>query len=306
MQARAAQLSHGQAIALMVLVTLMWSIAGVVTRQLEHAASFEVTFWRSATNALALGFALLLWRRASLAAFWQAQGRLRAALWISSVCWAAMFTCFMLAITLTTVANVLITMSIAPFMTALLAWGWLKQRVPLRTWVAIVVAALGIGWMYGAELSAANGASLLGIAVALGVPVAAAVNWNMLQRTGSEVDLMPAIAMGAVISAVVTLPLAWPFQASGADIAWLTLLGVVQLAIPCALVMVVMRTLGSAEASLLALLEVIFGIAWAWLGAGERPSATVLTGGALVLVALAANEALGLLQDRKTARLEAA
>jgi hypothetical protein len=32
---------------LMVAVTLLWSIAGVVTRHLEHARSFEVTFWRS-------------------------------------------------------------------------------------------------------------------------------------------------------------------------------------------------------------------------------------------------------------------
>ena len=31
------QLRHGQAVALMVLVTAMWSIAGVVTRQLEAA-----------------------------------------------------------------------------------------------------------------------------------------------------------------------------------------------------------------------------------------------------------------------------
>lgn len=298
------RLSHAQAIGLMVLVTLMWSIAGVVTRQLEHAASFEVTFWRSAANALALGAVLLVWRRPALAAFWWAQGRLRGALWISSVCWAAMFTCFMVAITLTTVANVLITMSIAPFMTALLAWVWLRQRVPLRTWLAIVVAAAGIGWMYGAELSAADAASLLGVAVALGVPVAAAVNWNMLQRAGGVVDLMPAICMGAVISAFVTFPLAWPFQASLHDVAWLSLLGVVQLAIPCALVMVVMRTLNSAEASLLALLEVIFGIAWAWLGAGEKPSATVLAGGALVLAALASNEVLGLIQDRKASRTE--
>ena len=35
------------AVVLMVAVTLMWSIAGVVTRHLEQARSFEVTFWRS-------------------------------------------------------------------------------------------------------------------------------------------------------------------------------------------------------------------------------------------------------------------
>ena len=46
-------LSHRQAVLTMVGVTLLWSIAGVVTRHLESAASFEVTFWRSAANALA-------------------------------------------------------------------------------------------------------------------------------------------------------------------------------------------------------------------------------------------------------------
>jgi len=42
------------------------------------------------------------------------------------------------------------------------------------------------------------------------------------------------------------------------------------------------------------LLEVLFGVAWAWLGAGERISASAVLGGALVLAALAFNEAWGL------------
>ncbi len=55
-------MTHGRAVSLMLLVTLMWSTAGVVTRHLEAARSFEVTFWRSAFNALAL-VAALLWMR---------------------------------------------------------------------------------------------------------------------------------------------------------------------------------------------------------------------------------------------------
>jgi hypothetical protein len=55
-----------------------------------------------------------------------------------------------------------------------------------------------------------------------------------------------------------------------------------------------------AEASLLSLLEVVFGVAWAWLGAGEAPSVHVLGGGALVLMALVANEALALRAPRAT------
>ena len=57
----------------MVVVTLMWSIAGVVTRHLEAARSFEVTFWRSVFNALALARAADCAARA--AALWRDAAR---------------------------------------------------------------------------------------------------------------------------------------------------------------------------------------------------------------------------------------
>src|SRR5690606_17894052 len=80
------------------------------------------------------------------------------------------------------------------------------------------------------------------------------------------------------------------FSATGTDIAWLALLGLAQLAIPCALAVVCARSLKAPEVSLLALLEVIFGILLAWWGAGETPGPEVLLGGALVIGALFLNE----------------
>jgi drug/metabolite transporter (DMT)-like permease len=68
----------------------------------------------------------------------------------------------------------------------------------------------------------------------------------------------------------------------------------VQLAIPCLMSVAAARHLSAPEASLLALLEVVFGVAWAWWGAGEAPAAHVLAGGALVLIALAGNEVVAL------------
>jgi drug/metabolite transporter (DMT)-like permease len=47
------------------------------------------------------------------------------------------------------------------------------------------------------------------------------------------------------------------------------------------------------EISLLALLEVIFGILLAWLGANEVPTQAVLIGGTLVIGALVVNEIIG-------------
>jgi drug/metabolite transporter (DMT)-like permease len=56
------------------------------------------------------------------------------------------------------------------------------------------------------------------------------------------------------------------------------------------------RVLPGPEIALLALLEVVFGVAWAWLWAGEVPAGSVLVGGVLVLGALVVNEGLALRQ----------
>jgi len=287
-------MTHRKAVVTMIVVTLMWSIAGVVTRHLEAARSFEVTFWRSAFTVLALAI-LLPWLRGpqTLVRSLREGGR---TLWLSGVCWCVMFTAFMVAIMLTTVANVLVTMSIAPLLTALIARVALGHRLAARTWAAIVVAGIGIAWMYAREVSAADPRHLIGTLVAIGVPVAAAVNWALIQHTRqrANVDLLPAVLIGAAMSAAITLPLSTPFAASAHDLALLALLGVVQLAVPCLMSVAAARYLSAPEASLLALLEVVFGVAWAWWGAGEAPAMHVLGGGALVLLALAGNEALAM------------
>jgi drug/metabolite transporter (DMT)-like permease len=284
------KLTHPQAVAGMVAVTLMWSIAGVVTRHLEAARSFEVTFWRSFFTVLSLLVILPFFQ--GRAVF----GKIRhagAALWLSGVCWSVMFTAFMVALTLTSVANVLVTMAIGPFLTALIARVFIGHRIPARTWLAILVAGAGIAYMYGTQIEAGRFA---GTAVALCVPLAGGINWTVTQRAhaqGQDVDLVPAVLVGAAISCLVTLPLAMPFHASAHDIGLLALLGLVQLAIPCALAVVCARVLQAPEVALLALLEVIFGILLAWLGADEAPRPAVLTGGALVIGALVTNELVG-------------
>jgi len=289
-------MSHRQAVLVMVAVTLMWSIAGVVSRYLESARGFEVTFWRSAFNALALVVLLSLLR--TPAGLWRTLRSGGRALWLSGACWCVMFTAFMLALSLTTVANVLVTMAVAPLFTALASRFVLGHRLPGRTWAAIVVAGIGIGWMYGEQAALGDPRQLLGTLVALAVPVAAATNWTLLQhlkgRQGEGGDMLPAVLLGAVMSAALTLPWSLPWAASPHDLGLLAMLGTVQLAVPCLLAVAVARVLPAPEISLLGLLEVVFGVAWVWLAVGERPTAAVLIGGALVLLALAANEAVAL------------
>jgi len=282
--------SHRRALILMVIAPLLWSIAGVVTRNLSPElltyGRFEITFWRSAFAAIFVGGYLLIVRRDFVGAL----VRSGAAGLLSGFMWATMFVCFMLALTLTSTANTLIVLAVAPLITAILARAVLSTPIALRTWLAIAIAMAGIVWMFAGGLRVESPMSLFGMLIAFGAPLASAINVVLLKKRGHAVDLIPAVFLGGVISALLMLPFAMPFVATPRDLLLLTVLGFFQLGLPCMLLVIAARHLSATELALLALLEVLLGPLWAWIGAGEIPAATTVFGGALVLGALALNE----------------
>lgn len=284
---------HRRALALMIIAPVMWSIAGVVTRnlspELQATGRFEITFWRSLFAALTVGVFLVFVRRD----FTGALRRAGSAGLLSGAMWAVMFVAFMVALTLTTTANTLIVLAISPLLTALLARVVLNTPIAARTWTAIVAAMLGICWMFAGSYRMESATSAVGMLIALCVPLASAINVVVLKKRGASVDLIPAVFLGGAISAAAVLRFALPFQAELRDVALLALLGIFQLGIPCMLLVVATRYLSATEVALLALLEVVLGPIWAWLGAGEQPSVATLTGGAIVLAALVLNELHG-------------
>lgn len=280
--------AHRRAILLMIIAPTLWSMAGVLTRHLDSARGFEVTFWRSLFSGIFVAVALTahLGTRNAVAAI-RAGGGSGV---LSGMMWCVMFVCFMIALTKTTVANTLIMMSVSPLLTAFLAWMLLKQHIPLRTWIAIAAAFVGISWMFVSGMSEVGGQHLVGMLIASAVPVAAAINLIAIKRAGHGVDLIPAVLLGSVFSAVLMLPLAWPMQTSWHDIGILATLGFFQLGLPCMLMVRAAKHLTAPEVSLLALLEVLLGPLWTWLGAGEVPANETLAGGAVVIGALLFNE----------------
>jgi drug/metabolite transporter (DMT)-like permease len=159
--------------------------------------------------------------------------------------------------------------------------------------------------------SVVEGRHVLGIAIAFAVPLASAINLvtlqktraqvdltiNLvtLQKTRAQVDLIPAVFIGGSMSALLMLIAmgaagSVTLRAAAGDVLLLALLGFFQLGLPCMLMIRAARHLSAPEIALLALLEVILGPLWAWLGAGETPTSQTLVGGAIVLAALVANE----------------
>lgn len=285
----------------MVGATLLWSVAGVVTRHLHHQNGLDLVFWRSGFAALGV-LAWLLWRQGprGLARDVRYASPL---LWLSAVFWAVMFTAFMVALTLTTVAQTLIADSLSPLIAALLGWLILRHALPARTWLAIALAIAGMGWIGWQNLHHAHGSTqLLGMLVALAVPFSAASNWVSLRRAGAAVPMQAAVMFGALFSVLAVVFPAWPVAVDLHDVLWLAFLGVFQLAIPGLLAVWAAQRLAPAEVGLLGLLEVVFGILWAWIGAGEQPAVGTLIGGGLILFALVGNEWWGWRRFRWEAR----
>ena len=278
---------HRRAVWTMLLCTVLWSLAGVGTRLVEQAEGFELAFWRALSCSVFVIAALLLRHRAG---WWRSVASGGLPMLASGVLWAVMFTFFMLALARTTVANTLVVMAAAPLLAALLGLAVLREPVLPRTWAAIAIAGAGIVWMVREGLSADG---IDGMMIAVAVPVASALNIVLLKRIGARVDLVPAVLVGSLIACVGTLPFAWPLSVSLHDLVILSTLGVVQLAVPCMLMVRAAHHLAPHEIALLGLLEVVLGPLWAWVGAGEAPGAATLQGGALVIAALVLNELVG-------------
>lgn len=269
----------------------------MVLRAASVKNGWEATFWRSLFLCAAIG--LLVAFRHRGAAF----ARIRAMGWhgaVSGLCWATMFTAFMLALSLTTVANTLVMMALLPFFAALAGRIVLGERIAARTWIAMTAAAAGVAVMFRDGFASGT---VLGSVVALAIPAAAAVNTVVVKLGRGRVDLVPALFVGGAISLALAAPFAAPFTAGARDLALFGALALFQLALPCVLlVSVVMPRLSAAEIGLLSLLEVVLGPLWVWLAWGEHPGPAALAGGTVVLAALAANEGIALALERRAAR----
>lgn len=268
---------------IMVLLCVLWSMSGVVARQMEGAQSYEMAFWRSGFCCLTL----VVWTR-----LYTGQNPLtlvKAMGWrgvVSGLLWSVMFTAFMFAVMRTTVANTLLMISLSPLVAAVLARFVLGIRIPQVTIVCMVVAAAGIVWMFKDGLSDEGWA---GILIALGIPLASASNLILLRMSKERISLAPAVMLGGFFSAIVMLPFTFGGSATWSDVAWLAFLGTFQLALPCTILVWLTRFLPPQEIALLALSEVILGSIWAWVWGNEPIPVATLQGGVLIIGALVFN-----------------
>jgi len=266
---------------LVFLSALMWSFGGAIARFIENGDNWTVIFWRSVWAALFLvGF--MIWRdgrRGTLKLFAN-MGLPGVAV---GVCFATASISFIVALTYTTVANILLMQAGVPLLAALIAWALFGEKVSLATWVAIAAVIAGIAVMVSDSFSAS--VSMVGNGLALLIAFSLAVA-TVLTRRYANVRMTPATCLGTVIAAVAAAFLASDFTVTARDMGFLFAFGVINLGLGLALFATGARLVPAAIAALLGTFEPLLGPIWVWLIHDEVPSARTIVGGTIVFVAL--------------------
>lgn len=281
---------YGTGVVLVIIAATLWSLMGLMIRQIEVAGTWAVLFWRSA-GVIPVLLAMIWWRSGG-----QVLARLHGvglAGVIGGLGLVFAFAGAIFAIQATTVANAVFLFSASPFLAAVLGWLILKEPVRKATWIAILLAGVGMFIMVREGLAAgALAGNLAALLSALGFAV-----FTLALRWGKLSDMMPAVVLGAAFSMIVA-GVAAPVMGTGLaapprDMAISVAMGAIILATGMALYTTGSRVIPAAELTLLSMVEVMLAPVWVWLVLGETASAGTFLGGAVLLAAVAFNALSG-------------
>ena len=192
------------------------------------------------------------------------------------------FVAFVVAMSNTTVANVVFIISTQTMFLAIFGYFYLKEKVSLIGLTSILLAMSGIIIMVGDSIS---GGSLFGNIVALAIPINFAI-LVMIIRKNTKVDMVPAIFYSGIFSLIYGFFLAESFEFTKHDLWMGFLLGVPQLAVSFICITIGSRTVESATVGLLMLMETLCAPLWVWLFLNEIPPISVFIGGAVIISAI--------------------
>lgn len=266
---------------LVFLAALCWSLGGVIARFVEAGDSWTVIFWRSVWAAsFLLGY--MLWRDGLRGTVQLFRGMGLPGLAVAC-CFTIATSSFVVALSYTTVANILLMQAGAPLFAALLAFLLFGERVSLPTWIAIAVVIVGVGVMVSDSLT--GNVSAVGDGLALVIVMVFSVA-TVLTRRFAHVRMTPAMCMGTAVAGLLAATQASTLAVSGSDMGFLFAFGAVNLGLGLAFFATGARMIPAAYAALLATFETLFGPVWVWLVHAEVPSSRTLVGGAIVFTAL--------------------
>jgi drug/metabolite transporter (DMT)-like permease len=262
---------------LIALSAVCYSTAGLFTRVIEIDV-WTILFYRGVFASLFLaGYLLFAYRKRLVAV----RNMFKLPSLIATFFSALAMICNLTAYRNTSVANVVVIYAASPFVSAAIAWMFLREPFARSTMVASLVALVGVVVMMGGSLETGH---ILGDILALCMTVFMSAMMVAI-RFGAKLDMLPSALFSSLASIILTLPFASPSSVSGVDVTYLAVFGVSQLGLGLLFLTEGAKRIPAAQSALIGSLDIPFAILWVWIAFSEVPPILTVVGGSIVLLA---------------------
>ena len=284
---------RGFAMFLMIICCITISIGPLLFRNMENADIWQINIYRSVSWISALIIILLFKYRLAIFSKILAIGR-----WgvIAGTFLACAQIFYMHALDNTTVANVLFILSAIPFVTAIIAYLFIKEKIKLPTILMMAFAAIGITIMVSEGINSGNA---FGNTMAI-ITLLCFSCFPVILRNNRHIDMLPTLLVPALIIGITGLIIKGnQIQISNNDLVLSCIWGGLLNGFAHSIFIIATRHLLAAEITLFMLLEFSLGPLWVWYFIGETPAVNTLLGGSIVMTAIAFLTFYELLKRRK-------
>ena len=246
--------------------------------RLADADTFTILFWRGIFYAL--GVLAILFATYRKNTFKELKNIGRPGIWIGILSGIGGVT-FIAAIQYTSIAKVLVIISTAPMVVAIISWAIINEKPKLYTWISMLIIVTGIYIVMKGDTGTLN---VMGSSLAVISIIAGGYSFA-LTRKYSNVNMVPAMIVNALVVSCVGLAFSSSFYLPFDSLMYV-IAGGILLAIAFSLITLAPRFIPASEVAMFMPLGTIFGIISAWLVINEQPSSSSILGGSIVVITL--------------------
>jgi drug/metabolite transporter (DMT)-like permease len=276
---------------LVLIATVLWSMAGLFARLLGHLDVWTVMGWRALLGAVSIAIVGLIEYGSGRLDNPFGFGPLSPVVALMAMIAISAYTASVMT---TTIADVMVIYATLPFVAAAIGFLINRERVSPRTLAASGIAFFGIIIMVASGLGSGR---LLGQALSMLMTLAFA-GMIVLQRRQPKVSMIVVNCLGALGSGIFGLANSPLPQIGFNEFVILFVFGLTTIGLAFVIFMEGAKFIPSAEAGLISLLDVVLGPVWVFLAFGENPGLATMLGGAIVLGAAVWRIAPELKQER--------
>jgi drug/metabolite transporter (DMT)-like permease len=255
-----------------------YSLSGYFTRLIDVDV-WAILFWRGFFGGIFIGTYVVWTNGRAVVSGIRAMGL--AGAWVTG--FSALATiCFINALRLTTVAEVMTIHAAIPFIIAAAAWAFTGERESWVTWAASAAALVGVAIIFDPQAPTSHAAGYV-FAIVMALSLSAMM---VIIRAHRQVSMLPAACLSAFLCALIVLPLADPAAVTKLDLWRLFLFGTVQFGLGLLLLTVGTRMISATSSALIGSFENPLAPFWVWLAFSERPTIATWIGGGIVMTAV--------------------